>query len=67
MMSAGLHETLAGEASFFNQEIVTGSFHANVNPKNGRISAFLTVKYVLDLTWYFAAIGAKLIGPYGGL
>ena len=45
----------------------TGSVHRKVNLKNGRN------EIVFDRVWYplsillLAAIGAKLIGPHGGL
>ena len=49
------------------REYSIGPFHANVNPKICRL------EIVFDRLWYplsillLAAIGAKLIGPHGGL
>ena len=51
----------------FKSDHIGGSFHENVNLENSRN------EIVFDILWYplsillLAAIGAKLIGPHGGI
>ena len=69
LLDFGKRQTLITINYYRVQSNITtvGPFHANVNPKICRL------EIVFDRLWYplsillLAAIGAKLIGPHGGL